>query len=290
VTLTRGVVRVPGSAGADVTDGSRWTGSARLRHLLARTGRAGLRAAAGLAIVIGSWWLLAFVFVDGLPGPVSTAAALRELSESSAGSGFAGSTAAIALALSLQKAAIGFLLGAAAALPLGLSMGTNRYARAVLGSVSAILTPISPVVWLPTALVASQAMGGASGATIFTVAIASLWPMMLGTAHGVGSLPVRYREVARAFEFERDRFNTKVLLPYALPHLLAAARTSVGIAWLAVIAAEMLTGESGIGSLAWERYLVGDVDEMAAALLVVASVGVVLDRAILLLIRVFDHT
>jgi len=114
-------------------------------------------------------------------------------------------------------------------------------------------------------------------ATVFVITITSLWPTLLNTMLGVSSLPADYRNVARVFRLSRLRYMQKVLLPYALPYVLTGLRLSMGIAWLVIVAAEMLAGGTGIGYFIWDSYNSLAIPRVLAGILVIGVVGLVLD-------------
>ena len=183
----------------------------------------------------------------------------------------------------------GFALGSIVAVPLGILMGANPICKRLFDPIVQILRPVSPLVWFPLSLVTFKALGGVATATLFTIFITSLWPTLINTAFGVGSLPDDYKNVARVFQFSKGRYLRRILLPYALPHILTGLRLSMGIAWLVIVAAEMLSGDMGIGFFAWESYNAGSYDQMVASVILIGIVGLILDRVFDRVLKKFDY-
>jgi nitrate/nitrite transport system permease protein len=235
--------------------------------------------AASMALLLAAWQTLCATVGRDLPTPLATGRTLAAMladpfnpDRNSLGIG-------LQLWESLRRVAVGFGLGSAIAIPLGVLMGASPVAKRLLDPMAQILRPVSPLVWFPLALVAFKAVGGTATASLFTILITSLWPTLISTAFGVSSVPEDYRTVARVFQFTRDRYLLKVLIPHALPHILTGLRVSMGIAWLVIVATEMLSGGVGIGFFAWDSYNAGSYEKMVAAVILIGVVGLVLDRA-----------
>jgi nitrate/nitrite transport system permease protein len=154
-------------------------------------------------------------------------------------------------------------------------MGAWEPARKALNPVVQILRPVSPLAWFPIGLAAFHA---APTATVFVIFITSLWPTVINTAFGVSSIPSDHRQVARVFGFSRSKYVWKVLLPYSLPHILTGARLSMGVAWMVIVAAEMLAGGVGVGFFVWDSWNALKVDRILSAILLIGLVGLLLDR------------
>lgn len=268
----------------------------RLYARLARgtvAARAAARSAgwslASLAIVLSVWQLICLTVSRDFPSPeASFRVALTLL-----GSAFVrvDGTPGIGLQAlaSMRRIAIGFSLSAAVAIPAGVLIGVNPTIRRLFDPIVQVLRPVSPLVWFPLALVASKNLGGISSATLFTIFVTSLWPTLINTAVGVSSLPTDYRIVAKVFRFSRWRYLRRVLLPHALPYVLTGLRLSMGTAWLVIVAAEMLSGDTGIGFFAWDAYNAGSYEKMIAAVAVIGGIGLALDRGFGALYRRVDH-
>jgi nitrate/nitrite transport system permease protein len=149
-----------------------------------------------------------------------------------------------------------------------------------------VLRPVSPLAWFPIGLVALQS---APQAAVFVVFITSLWPTVINTAVGVAGVPKTYRDLARVFEFSRGQYLARVLLPYSLPHILTGLRLSMGIAWLVIVAAEMLSGGTGIGFFVWDSWNALSLERVIAAILLIGLVGLLLDRGFGAIARRFQY-
>jgi len=268
----------------------------RLHARLAR-GTAAARAAvrnagwslASLAIVLSTWQLVCLTVSHDFPSPMASSRVALTL----LGSAFVrvDGTPGIGLQAlaSLRRIAVGFSLSAAVAIPAGVLIGASPTIRRLFDPIVQVLRPVSPLVWFPLALVAAKNLGGVSSATLFTIFVTSLWPTLINTAVGVSSLPADYRIVAKVFRFSRWRYLRRVLLPHALPYVLTGLRLSMGTAWLVIVAAEMLSGDMGIGFFAWDAYNAGSYEKMIAAVAVIGGIGLALDRGFDALYRRVDH-
>jgi nitrate/nitrite transport system permease protein len=118
----------------------------------------------------------------------------------------------------------------------------------------------------------------APNATIFAVFMTSLWPTLINTTFGVASLPDDYKNVARVFQFSRGKYVRRILLPYALPHIITGLRLSMGIAWMVIVAAEMLSAVPGIGGFVWDSWNSLMLTRVISAILIIGVIGLGLDR------------
>ncbi len=237
--------------------------------------------AASMAILLALWTALQKGFAHDLPTPAATFVALKALLAHPYFIKDDGTMGVINLVYaSLVRVFIGFGLGSIVAIPLGILMGSSDVAKRLIDPISQVMRPVSPLAWFPLAQVVFLTLGqGAMPAAIIgTIAITCLWPTLINTAVGVASLPADYAIVARVFQFSKARYLTKVLLPYSLPHIVTGLRLSMGIAWLVIVAAEMLSGASGIGFSAFDAYNQGNLDDMMATIIVIGAVGLVLDK------------
>jgi nitrate/nitrite transport system permease protein len=119
---------------------------------------------------------------------------------------------------------------------------------------------------------------------VFIIAITSLWPTVVNTAFGVSTLPDSHRNVARIFQFSRAKYLRRVVIPYSLPHMLTGMRLSMGIAWMVIVAGEMLAGSSGIGFFVWDAWNALNLEQVLSAILLIGVVGLLLDRAFAILV------
>ncbi|MFN3565621.1 MAG: nitrate ABC transporter permease [Burkholderiaceae bacterium] len=187
---------------------------------------------------------------------------------------------------SLGRVGVGFGLAAAVGIPLGFVLGRFAFAGRMAAPVVALLRPVSPLAWLPIGLLIFKA---AHPAAIWTIFICSLWPMIINTAVGVRQIPQEYLNVARVLALPESKVFARILLPAALPYVLTGVRLSIGIAWLVIVAAEMLTGGVGIGFWVWDEWNNLNVQHIIIAIFVIGIVGLALEGALLLLARRFDY-
>jgi len=176
---------------------------------------------------------------------------------------------------SLLRVARGFLLGIALGTPLGFLLGMSTTAHRMFDPVIQVLRPISPLAWLPLGLILFQK---SEPAALFAIAICSMWPTVLNTMSGVRAIPQDYWNVARVLRLSRLTTFTKVVLPATLPYMFTGFRLSLGIAWLVIVASEMLTGTPGVGGFLWQEYNSLIYSHILLAILTIGIVGFVLDR------------
>jgi nitrate/nitrite transport system permease protein len=181
------------------------------------------------------------------------------------------------LLASLRRVCLGFLLGAAVAIPLGFLIGLSRTAMLIINPIIQILRPVSPLAWLPIAL---AMFGVAEPSAIFVIFITSLWSTIINTALGVASVPQDYLDVAAVLEMPQHRQIFKIILPASLPYIFTGLRLSLGIAWLVIVAVEMLTGGVGIGFFLWDEWNRLNLSSVFLAVFVIGITGLVLDYLI----------
>ena len=180
----------------------------------------------------------------------------------------------IQLAYSIARVLAGFFLAAAVAIPLGFAIGNSRVFYQALNPYVQLLKPISPLAWMPLAL---YVIKDASASSIFVIFICSLWPMLINTAHGVAGVKKEWLDVSRTLEVNQLRKAFYVILPAAAPTILTGMRISMGIAWLVIVAAEMLVGGTGIGYFVWNEWNNLSITNVLFAILVIGIVGMALD-------------
>ena len=249
----------------------------------------GLWKLGSLTIALVVWQLACATFARDFPTPLASLRVAVELLASpfSTVPGHLG--IGYQLLASLRRIGVGFTASAALAIPAGVVIGVSPACRKLFDPIVQVLRPVSPLVWFPLALVMFKALGGVSSATLFTIFVTSFWPILINTAAGVSSLPADYRTVARVFHFSPLRYLTKILLPHTLPYIIVGLRLSMGNAWLVIVAAEMLSGDIGIGFFAWDSYNAGSYERMIAAVAAIGAIGLLLDRAFTALHRHFDY-
>ncbi|AVG40853.1 nitrate ABC transporter permease [Achromobacter insolitus] len=191
------------------------------------------------------------------------------------------------LLASLQRVAIGFGLAALIGIPVGFAIGRYAAVRAMFSPIVSLLRPVSPLAWLPLGLLLFKA---ANPAAIWAIFICSIWPMIINTAVGVSRVPQDYLNVARVLNLSEWKVTTKVLLPAVLPYMLTGVRLSIGTAWLVIVAAEMLTGGTGIGFWLWDEWNNLKVEHIVIAIFVIGIVGLLLETLLVALARRFTYT
>jgi len=230
----------------------------------------------GFGLLLGIWYIVSLVTKGELPTPFATLAVFWELvTDPFYDYGPNDKGIGLQLFSSLVRVFIGFSLGSLVAIPIGLLMGSNAFCKKVFYPIVQILKPVSPLAWFPIGLVVFQS---ASTATIFIIFITSLWPTLINTSFGVASIPDDHKNVAKAFGFSRWKYLTKVLIPFSLPHIITGLRLSVGVAWLVIVAGEMLSGGMGIGFFVWDSWNALSLERVISAILIIGIVGLILDR------------
>jgi nitrate/nitrite transport system permease protein len=230
--------------------------------------------------VLGVLWQLASTASPDLPAP---AEGLRELwrlvSNPFYDNGPNDKGIGRQLLVSLQRVGKGFALAAVVGIPLGLLMGASRRAWQAANPVVQLLRPVSPLAWFPIWLVVMKNPGKAS---VFVIFVTALWPTVINTAAGAAAIPRDHRNVALVFRFGRMAYLRHVLLPNALPQVVTGLRQSMGIAWMVIVAVEMLSsGGAGIGFFVWDSYNANNLAAVMAAILLIGAVGLVLDMLFL---------
>ncbi|RYX84453.1 ABC transporter permease [bacterium] len=237
--------------------------------------------ALSILLMLAFWMLLCSTLAKDLPTPLITFKALWAMLAHPFYKNDDGTMGVGNLVIaSLGRVFMGFGVASIIAIPLGILVGSVPTIKRIVDPIASLMRPVSPLAWFPLSQVVFRSMGDNTTpmAIIATIAVCSLWPTLMNTAFGVSNLPEDYKTVSRVFQFSTTRYLTKVLLPYSLPHILTGLRLSIGIAWLVIVAAEMLSGSSGIGFSAYDAYNNGRLDEMVATIIVIGGVGLVIDR------------
>ena len=181
----------------------------------------------------------------------------------------------IQLGWSLLRVLTGFGLAALVAIPLGFLIGMSPVLHGALDPIIQVLRPVSPLAWMPLALYTIRDSGTSA---IFVIFICAIWPMLLNTSFGVASVRREWLNVARTLEAGPWRTAWAVILPAAAPTIMTGARISIGIAWLVIVAAEMLVGGTGIGYFVWNQWNNLAIADIVVAILVIGLVGMALDQ------------
>jgi nitrate/nitrite transport system permease protein len=176
---------------------------------------------------------------------------------------------------SLIRVTRGFLLGIAIATPLGFLLGVSPALTRMFDPVMQIMRPISPLAWLPLGLIIFRK---SEPAALFAIAVCSMWPTVLNTIAGVRAIPQDYWNVARVLRLSRTTTFLKIVVPATLPYVFTGYRLSLGIAWLVIVASEMLTGTPGVGGFLWQEYNSLVYAHILLAIVTIGLIGFLLDR------------
>jgi nitrate/nitrite transport system permease protein len=240
----------------------------------------------GLGLMVAIWAMLSAKTPE-LPGPIATFHSAVELfadpfydnGPNDVGIGWN-------LLNSLARVGIGFGAAALIGIPIGFMIGRFAFLNNMSAPVISILRPVSPLAWLPIGLLVFKE---AQPAAVWVIFISSIWPMIINTAVGVTKVPQDYMNVARVLNLSEWKIFTRILFPAVLPYTLTGIRLSIGVAWLVIVAAEMLTGGTGIGFWVWDEWNNLNVEHLIIAIILVGLVGWLLEQALLLLARRFDY-
>jgi nitrate/nitrite transport system permease protein len=212
---------------------------------------------------------------SAMPGPLDVAAKLWEhLRRPFYDNGPNDKGVGIQLAYSIARVAAGYLLAVLVAIPIGFLIGMSPLISRALDPFIQVLKPISPLAWMPLALYTIKDSGLSA---IFVIFICSLWPMLINTAFGVAGVRKEWLNVARTLEVGTLRRAFTIILPAAAPTILTGMRISIGIAWLVIVAAEMLVGGTGIGYFVWNEWNNLSITNVITAILLIGLVGMLLD-------------
>ncbi|MCZ4058610.1 nitrate ABC transporter permease [Pantoea sp. LMR881] len=254
---------------------------ARLRPLLQRV----IPALSGM-LLLALIWQIAAMSSQGFPTPYATWQAAQTLfADPFYNNGPNDQGIGWNVIASLQRVAVGFGLAALVGIPAGFLLGRFTFMSRMFNPIIALLRPVSPLAWLPIGLLLFQRAEPASSWTIF---ICSIWPMIINTAEGVQRIPQDYLNVARVLQLSEWTVMRRILLPAVLPAVLTGVRLSIGIAWLVIVAAEMLTGGLGIGFWIWNEWNNLNVENILIAILIIGVVGLLLEQGLMLLVRRFS--
>jgi len=262
---------------------ARWFSMTSLMEKIKAASASFLYTLIGFSLLLLLWGVISGLVGNSLPGPLATLKTLWQLvSDPFYDNGPNDKGVGLQMGSSLLRVFIGFSLGSLVAIPLGVIIGGTPLFRKVLSPVVELLRPVSPLAWFPIGLAVFKHAGEA---TIFVIFITSLWPTVINTAFGVGSVPEDHKVVGRAFGFSRWRYLRRVLIPYSLPHILTGLRLSLGVAWLVIVAGEMLSGGMGIGFFVWDSWNALNLERVISAIILIGVTGLLLDRGFEILAR-----
>ncbi len=259
--------------------------------------RAGLVSLALFALIVGAWHLAtagtgtavkmdpAYAKLMGatatqgksaMPGPGEVGAKIwQHLKDPFYDKGTNDKGIGIQLSYSIARVGIGYLLAVAVAIPIGFLIGMSPLMSRALDPFIQVMKPISPLAWMPLAL---YTIKDSAISAVFVIFICSLWPMLINTAFGVASVRRDWLNVAKTLEMSPGRTAWRVILPAAAPTILTGMRISIGIAWLVIVAAEMLVGGTGIGYFVWNEWNNLSITNVITAILFIGVVGMLLDQ------------
>jgi nitrate/nitrite transport system permease protein len=242
--------------------------------------------AAGIALFTAAWAAVA-KFGGRIPDPLAVgAAAAKIFADPFYSKGPNDQGIGWNVLSSLKRVGIGFGLAALAGIPLGFVIGRFKFVSGMAAPIVALLKPVSPLAWLPIGLLVFKA---ANPAAIWVIFICSLWPMIVNTAVGVRQIPQDYLNVARVLNLSEWKVFTRILFPAVLPYMITGVRLSIGVAWLVIVAAEMLTGGVGIGFWVWDEWNNLKVEHIMIAIFTIGIVGLLLEQALMLAARRFSY-
>lgn len=179
------------------------------------------------------------------------------------------------LLVSLRRVSIGFTIGSLIAVPLGILVGLSKVTSKAIDPYIQLLKPVSPLAWLPLGLGVLQS---SERTALFVIAITSIWPTLISTKFGVSNVDPAYLNVARSLGCSKFRTILKVIVPAAAPSIVSGLRISIGIAWLVIVAAEILVGGTGLGYFVWNEWNNLKITSIITAIVVIGSTGLILDR------------
>ena len=235
----------------------------------------------GFLLALGGWQLLSATVAPDLPSPGKTWQDSRDYvlhpfeKRGEMDQGILRFTW-YSLLLVAKGYAIALLVGT----PIGFFLGLSKAFTQIFDPIIQVLRPVSPLAWLPLGIVLFLGAGKQASelGALFTIAICAMWPTVLNTAVGVRSIPQDYLNVARVLKLSRTKTLFQVLLPATLPYMFTGFRLSLGIAWLVIVAAEMLTGRPGVGGFLWQEYNALNYSRIILCILTIGIVGFILDR------------
>ncbi|MBI3249504.1 MAG: nitrate ABC transporter permease [Deltaproteobacteria bacterium] len=230
----------------------------------------------GIAGVIGIWAVLSATVSPDLPSPVrSWEESKRYVLDPFFKEGEMNQGIGRLALYSLERVAKGYVLAILLGTPLGFLLGLSRGFTQAFDPLIQILRPISPLAWLPLGLILFQR---SEPAALFTIAICAMWPTVINTAVGVRNINQDYLNVGRVLRLSRWQMLRKIIIPATIPYLFTGYRLSLGIAWLVIVAAEMLTGAAGVGGFLWQEYNSLVYSHIILAIVTIGLIGYVLDR------------
>jgi nitrate/nitrite transport system permease protein len=240
----------------------------------------------GVLVFLGVWALIAGASPN-LPGPGKTwVSAVQVFSDPFYQKGPNDQGIGWNILASLKRVGIGFGMAALVGIPVGFLIGRVAFLNGMLTPIISLLRPVSPLAWLPIGLLVFKA---ANPAAIWVIFISAIWPLIINTAVGVSRVPQDYLNVAKVLDLSQWKVISKILLPATLPYILTGIRLSIGVAWLVIVAAEMLTGGVGIGFWVWDEWNNLNVEHIIIAIFIVGIVGLLLEQMLVFIAKKFSY-
>jgi nitrate/nitrite transport system permease protein len=227
------------------------------------------------------WGVQSRLFSELMPSPFATAKEFwRWVSNPFYENGPSDKGIGWLLLFSLRRVFTGFLIGVAIAIPVGVLTGLSEVAAKALDPYIQVLRPVSPLAWLPLGL---GLFKDSEATALFVITITSMWPTLLNTKFGVSTVDKSYLDVTRSLGASPWRTITKVILPAAAPNIVAGMRIGIGIAWLVIVAAEIIIGNLGMGYFVWNEWNNLSITSLISGIIVIGVVGFLFDRVFALL-------
>jgi nitrate/nitrite transport system permease protein len=235
-----------------------------------------------IGLTLALWQLLCLPHPEGFPGPIQVISQTWNpyISKPFYDDGGTAKGLVLQILISLQRVAIGYSLAAVVGVAAGLAIGLNDFLRRGFDPLIQVLRTVPPLAWLPISLLLMQQ---ADPAAIFVIFITAIWPIIINTAVGIREVPQDYINVARVLRLGKISYLRDILMPATAPYVFTGLRISVGLAWLAIVAAEMLKADGGIGFFIWDAYNAGgdtSTSQIILAIFYVGIVGLILDRLV----------
>ncbi|PIV88544.1 MAG: nitrate ABC transporter, permease protein [Hydrogenophilales bacterium CG17_big_fil_post_rev_8_21_14_2_50_63_12] len=250
--------------------------------------RAALPPLLGMALFVLLWQIVSASGGEhGLPGPAKTWESAKLLfADPFYDNGPNDKGIGWNILASLNRVGMGFGLAALVGIPAGFMIGRFQFLSNMVAPIVSLLRPVSPLAWLPIGLYVFKETEPAS---LWVIFISSIWPIILNTAAGVSRVPQDYLNVARVLNLSEWKIFTRILFPSVLPHLMTGIRLSMGVAWLVIVAAEMLTGGTGIGFWVWDEWNNLNVEHILIAIFIVGIIGLLLEQVLVLIANRFNY-
>lgn len=235
----------------------------------------------GVSLSLAFWSILSATVAKELPTPTATwEVAKPYIAEPFAKRGEQDQGILRLVGYSLSLVAKGYAIALIVGTPIGFFLGLSQGFARVFDPIVQVLRPVSPLAWLPLGMVLFLSTGkqALENGALFTIAICAMWPTVLNTAVGVRAIPQDYLNVGRVLKLSRTKMLFKIMVPATLPYMFTGFRLSLGIAWLVIVAAEMLTGRTGVGSFLWNEYNNANYGNIIFSILTIGIIGYILDR------------